>query len=61
MTVGKMASELSGSVRCQIIILGKEGFSQCQIKARLKVSKGAVQKRFAVTGSVVSKAQTEQK
>ena len=61
MIVGNMASELSESVRHQIVILSKEGLSQCQIMARLKVSKGAVHgtlKRFAETGSVVSKARS---
>ncbi|KAM7407138.1 hypothetical protein PAMA_003055 [Pampus argenteus] len=56
-----MASELSESVRSQIVILSKEGLSQRQIMARLKVSKGAVHgtlKRAAETGSVVSKARS---
>uniref|UniRef100_A0A3B4XIU1 Paired domain-containing protein n=1 Tax=Seriola lalandi dorsalis TaxID=1841481 RepID=A0A3B4XIU1_SERLL len=56
-----MALELSDSVRSQIVILSKEGLSQRQIMARLKVSKGAVHgtlKRFAESGSVVSKARS---
>ena len=54
-----MASELSESVRSHIVILSKKGLSQCQIMARLKVSRGAVHetlKHFAETGLVVSKA-----
>ena len=61
MIVGNMASELSESVRRQIVILSNEGLSQCQIMARLKVSKGAMHgilKCFAETGSVVSKARS---
>ena len=42
MIVGNMASELSGSVRSQIVTLSKEGFSEHPIMARVKVSKGAV-------------------
>ena len=56
-----MASELSKSVRNQIVILSKEGLSQRQIVARLQVSKGAVHgtlKRAAETGSVASKARS---
>lgn len=56
-----MASELSESVRNQIVILSKEGLSQRQIMARLQVSKGAVHgtlKRAAETGSVASKARS---
>ena len=61
MIVGNMASELSESVRSQIVILSKEGLSQCQIMARLNVSKGAEHgtlKHFAETGSVISKTQS---
>ena len=61
MIVEKMASELSESVRNQIVILSKEGLSQRQIMARLHVSKGAVHgtlKRAAETGSVASKARS---
>ena len=51
-----MASELSESVRIQIVILSKEGFSLSQITARLKVfwggsawkSKNALQKTESV-------------
>ena len=55
MIVGNMAS---GS---QIVILSKEGLSQCQIMARLNVSKGAEHgtlKHFAETGSVISKTRS---
>ena len=45
-----MASELSVGVRRQILILGKEGLSQRQIMARLKVSKGAVRGTDALCG-----------
>ncbi len=59
--VGNMTSELSEGVRSQTVILNKEGLSQCQIMTRLEVCKGAVHgalKRFAETGSVVSKTQS---
>ena len=56
-----MSAELSEVVRCQIVLLSDEGLSQRQIAAKLKVSKGAVQRtlqRFSETKSFSSKARS---
>lgn len=42
MIVGNLASELSDSVRIQIVTLSKKGLCQCQTMARMKVYKEAV-------------------
>ena len=54
----RMAKELSEGIRGQIIALSNEGYSQCTIAAKIKVSKGAVQQtlqRFQETGKYSTK------
>ena len=53
-----MVKELSEAIRGQIIASSNEGFSQRKIAAKIKVSKGAVQRtleRFRDTGSYSTK------